>query len=185
MKRLLPSLLFFLISSSIVTIPGPTPKPRVYFSGPCIQDKIIQLIQNERKSIRVAMYAFTNQAVARKLVEAHKRGVRVQCIIDSYQAKNINSVADYLRKNGIAVQVCSPEGFRSCMHLKMWNFESTQLYNTLAHRPCVITGSYNCTYNGTYHNFENIVVLFEQEIFKKSNEHFKKLKQDSQYISKK
>jgi phosphatidylserine/phosphatidylglycerophosphate/cardiolipin synthase-like enzyme len=159
-------------------------QPRVYFKGTDIQAKLIGLIQNEKECIKVAMYAFTDKEVAKKLVAAHKRGVRVECIVDSLTINNQSQIASYLRSQGIPVKEYTAPFFGSSMHLKCWQFKSTKSDGRHGYGPHVMTGSYNCTYNGTYRNVENAIILFGKHIFEEYDDFFKEIKQKSTYISK-
>ncbi len=67
------------------------PPVQVYFSpnGGCT-DAIIKEIDNAKSEILVQAYSFTSTTIAKALLEAHKRGVMVEAILDkSQRSKNI------------------------------------------------------------------------------------------------
>lgn len=159
-------------------------RPIVYFDGRTIKKRLIQLISNEQECIKVAMYMFTDKDIAKKLIEARKRGVRIEPIVDHSTIHSQHGMADKLRDQGIPVMERETLPFHSTMHLKCWLFESTRLNNSYKHQPCVFTGSCNCTYNGAYRNDEMMALLFGKQVFDKSNESFKELKKKSKYVPK-
>ncbi len=158
-------------------------RPILCFGGKDIKRKLVQLISNEQECIKVAMYMFTDKDIAKKLIEARNRGVRVESIVDNSTINSSSGIADKLRDQDIPVMCRRSLPFTSCMHLKYWLFESTRLHDRYNHGPCVFTGSCNCTYNGHYRNDEMMVLLFGSNVFDKSNKNFKDLKKRSKYIS--
>ncbi len=65
-------------------------------------EKLGQLIDSAKKSIRVAMFTFTRRDLAEKLVEAKKRGVDVAVAIDHGTAHNASQkIAAYLKKEKV------------------------------------------------------------------------------------
>ncbi len=59
---------------------------QVYFSpfGGCAQ-AIVKKIGNGRNQILVQAYSFTSRPIAKAFLEAHKRGVKVEAIVDKSQ----------------------------------------------------------------------------------------------------
>lgn len=159
-------------------------RPILCFRGEDIKRKLMQLISNEQECVKVAMYMFTDKDIAKKLIEARKRGVRVEPIVDDSTINSSHGMADKLRDKGIPVMCRESLLFKSCMHLKCWLFESTRLHDRNDYAPCVFTGSCNCTYNGIYCNDEMMVLLFGESVFDKCNRNFKNLKKKSKYIPK-
>ena len=58
----------------------------VYFSphGGCT-DAIVKQLDAARETVLVQAYTFTSAPIAKALMEAHKRGVKVQVILDKSQ----------------------------------------------------------------------------------------------------
>jgi phosphatidylserine/phosphatidylglycerophosphate/cardiolipin synthase-like enzyme len=65
---------------------GDVPPVQVYFSpnGGC-SDAIIKQIGEAKSTIWVQAYSFTSTPIAQALLEAHKRGVKVEVILDKSQ----------------------------------------------------------------------------------------------------
>ncbi|MDX8431510.1 MAG: phospholipase D-like domain-containing protein [Candidatus Algichlamydia australiensis] len=151
MKRILPLILSFGVLFGT---------PQVFFSPQDnLADRLIELIQKEEKSIRIAIYFITNRQIAKELIEAKKRGVHVEMICDpgTYKEK---SAAQYLKENGVLVSLFDPEKGakykkgKPIMHNKFAIFERNS-----DQKPLLWTGSFNFTYAATNKNKENALVI--------------------------
>jgi phosphatidylserine/phosphatidylglycerophosphate/cardiolipin synthase-like enzyme len=62
------------------------PVTKVYFSpqGGCTK-AVVDVLSKAKTSINVQTYSFTSAPIAKALVDAHKRGVKVQVILDKSQ----------------------------------------------------------------------------------------------------
>ena len=74
----------------------------------------------------------------------------------------------YLRKNRTDL-----------MHSKYFIFDKTKLYKKDECLPCVLMGSYNCTYNATFNNIENVTIISEKDAVDKYHQNFCKIKKES------
>ncbi len=151
MKRLL--LLFFLLAFSCSqqpsTVVSSNCEVNVCFSPfqRCTQ-RIINLINNSRKSVDVAMFSFTNRKIARALIRAKSRGVHVRVIIDEGTAKTRHCVLPLLINNNIEVKVKRGSG-GGLMHNKF----------AIVDGKYVITGSFNWTVSAQKRNDENLLIV--------------------------
>jgi phosphatidylserine/phosphatidylglycerophosphate/cardiolipin synthase-like enzyme len=80
----------------------PLPPIQVYFSpkGGCTE-AVVRELNAAKTSVLVQAYSFTSTPIAKALLEAHKRGVRVQVILDKFQRTEKYSEADFLVNVGI------------------------------------------------------------------------------------
>jgi phosphatidylserine/phosphatidylglycerophosphate/cardiolipin synthase-like enzyme len=67
--------------------------------------KVIQAIGQAKTSILVQAYSFTSAPIARALLEAHKRGVQAQVILDKSNQTDKYSAADFLANSGIPTRI--------------------------------------------------------------------------------
>jgi phosphatidylserine/phosphatidylglycerophosphate/cardiolipin synthase-like enzyme len=67
--------------------------------------KIVQAVGQAKTSILVQAYSFTSAPIARALLEAHKRGVQVQVILDKSNQTDKYSAADFLANQGIPTKI--------------------------------------------------------------------------------
>jgi len=78
----------------------------VYFSphGGCT-DAIIRELNKAKNSILVQAYSFTSALIAKALLNAHKRGVKVEVILDKSQRTDEYSSATFFLNQGILVRI--------------------------------------------------------------------------------
>lgn len=89
--------------------------------------RIKKLIDSAKKTIRVAMFTWSRMDFAQALVEASKRGVQAEVVVDHYTGKGASApVVKYLQKNGIFVGL---GGKGSLMHHKFLYVDGKVLVN--------------------------------------------------------
>jgi phosphatidylserine/phosphatidylglycerophosphate/cardiolipin synthase-like enzyme len=126
-------------------------KIRVRFSPRGGAEKLIlEEISRAQKQILVAVFSFTNMKIAKALVDAKNRGVKVYVITDEGQAesKHGRKVIEFLASHGVKVKIKRGSG-GGLMHHK---------YAVIDGR-VVLTGSYNWTYSAEKRNDENLVAI--------------------------
>jgi phosphatidylserine/phosphatidylglycerophosphate/cardiolipin synthase-like enzyme len=81
-------------AKSLILQNAPT---QVYFSpnGGCTE-AIVKEITNAKNGVLVQVYSFTSAPIAKALVEAHKRGVKVEAILDKSQRSEKYTSAAFL-----------------------------------------------------------------------------------------
>ena len=123
------------------------PRMAVYFSphGGCTE-AVIQTIAGAKKSILVEAYSFTSTPIAKALIAAKRRAVRVGVILDKGELANHYSAARLLGRSGVPVAIDS--SFRIA-HSKVMIVDGTT----------VITGSFNFTKCAEASNSENLLVI--------------------------
>jgi phosphatidylserine/phosphatidylglycerophosphate/cardiolipin synthase-like enzyme len=146
---LFPLLLVFLGCQSSTTTIGGSPSISVYFSprGGCTS-AVISQIKMAKKSIDVAIYSFTSRKIAKALIAAHKRGVKIRIVADEGSAISRNSVLPLLESAGIPVRYKRGSG-GGLMHNKY----------AIVDGEVVITGSFNWTVSAEKRNDENLLVI--------------------------
>jgi len=156
---LFPCLLFlvlFLIPSlsyslSMTLTNTPT---QVYFSpnGGCTE-AIIREIDQAKIEILAQAYSFTSQPIVKALLSAHKRGVKVQAILDKIQKSEKYTSAAFLANVGIQTYI---DPAHSIAHNKV----------IVIDRETVITGSFNFTRAAEEKNAENLLIIKSKELAK-------------------
>ena len=122
--------------------------------GNCTQ-LIVNKINAATESIFVQAYSFTSAPIAKALVNASKRRVVVNVILDKTQIKNNQySSAKFLIGQGITTYI---DYKPAIAHNKMIIIDGQT----------VITGSFNFTKAAQLHNAENLLVIKDQELAKK------------------
>ena len=147
----------------------------VYFlakDGYKAQKKICYLFTHAHKSIKIAMYAFTNKKIAKALKIASKHHIKINLIADKEEADYKRSVIKNLAtiKNiNIFLLHGKPyknEGFGK-LHAKIAIIDDKYL----------LTGSANYTYSAFFKNYEYIIIHENKDLIKKFNNFFYELKQ--------
>jgi mitochondrial cardiolipin hydrolase len=117
---------------------------------------IIREIEQAKKELLVAVYAFTNDDLAAAVVQANKRGVAVQIVIDrEYDAVTERSKGKFLEAQKIPLRRLSGlkantlERDAGLMHQKF----------AVIDRKLVFTGSYNWTRAADNLNDENLLLF--------------------------
>jgi PLD-like domain/Metal binding domain of Ada len=91
-------------------------------------------------------YAFTSAPIAKALVEAHKRGVKVLAVLDKSNETDKYSAATFLNNAGIQPLI---DDKHAIAHAKVMVIDSAT----------IITGSFNFTKAAEEKNAENLLVI--------------------------
>jgi phosphatidylserine/phosphatidylglycerophosphate/cardiolipin synthase-like enzyme len=124
----------------------------VYFSpsGGCT-DAIVNALGQAKETILVQAYSFTSAPIAKAVVDAHKRGVKMQVILDKSQRTEKYSSADFLAHAGVPVLI---DDKHQIAHNKIMIIDGE----------IVITGSFNFTTAAEEHNAENLLIIHSKEL---------------------
>jgi phosphatidylserine/phosphatidylglycerophosphate/cardiolipin synthase-like enzyme len=148
-KRLLPVLLAGLVFPLAAQTET---RVAVYFSpGVSCTAAIVRELANAKSSIHLQAYSFTSQWIAKALVDAEKRGVKVVAILDASNRTKNYSAADFLVHEGVETYIDSQH---SIAHNKIIIIDNAT----------VITGSFNFTKAADEKNAENLLVIPDAEI---------------------
>lgn len=154
--------------------------------GDDLQSRLISLIDGEQECIQIAMYLFTDPAIATALCKAHQRGVSVELITDiSCINSRYNKVENLCKK--ISVFVYYPRSKNKnanrapgLMHNKFLVFNKNK-----EDKSFVWTGSANLTKvalaqnnkgNLTRNNEENVVVIDDKKVIQRFSQQFERIK---------
>jgi phosphatidylserine/phosphatidylglycerophosphate/cardiolipin synthase-like enzyme len=141
---------------------------QVYFSprGGCTE-AIVRELTGAQKEILVQAYSFTSRPIAKALVEAHKRGVKTEIILDKSQRREKYSAADFTAHMGIPTYIDSAHAIA---HNKVMIID----------RDVVITGSFNFTKAAEEKNAENMLIIRSRELAKAYLDNWEKHKRHSE-----
>jgi phosphatidylserine/phosphatidylglycerophosphate/cardiolipin synthase-like enzyme len=142
----------------------------VYFSphGGCTE-AVVQALDSADSEVLVQAYSFTSAPIAKALVEAHKRGVKVEVILDKSQRTERYSSADFLAHAGIPTYI---DAAHAIAHNKVMVID----------RDTVVTGSFNFTKAAETRNAENLLVIRSAELADKYRQNWNRhLKHSERY----
>jgi phosphatidylserine/phosphatidylglycerophosphate/cardiolipin synthase-like enzyme len=123
--------------------------PRVtacFTPGENCTDAIVQALGSAKQTVLAQAYSFTSAPIAKALLDAHTRGVRVQAILDKSQRSDKYSSADFLANQGVPVVI---DANHAIAHNKIIVIDGE----------LVITSSFNFTKAAQQKNAENLLRL--------------------------
>jgi len=119
----------------------------VYFSpNGGATEAIVKEIDSAKKEIMVQAYSFTSKPIAKALVDARKRGVKIEAVLDKSQRREKYTSADFVAHAGIPTYIDSSHAIA---HNKI----------IIIDRSTLITGSFNFTKAAEAKNAENMLVI--------------------------
>jgi len=154
--------------------------PQAYFSPEDhLDQKLIELIDGEKKSIRAAIYCFTSRDISEALIRAKKRGVQLEVIADPFSFRPRCQIGKISRLGGkvFLFDAKKVEGKKNqdvIMHHKFCLFGENQEGKSL-----VWTGSFNFTLSAAHYNRENAIILADPSIYERYSQEFERLKKIS------
>ncbi|MGA2069346.1 MAG: phospholipase D family protein [Thermoguttaceae bacterium] len=131
------------------------PPIEVHFSpkGGCTE-AVVRELGAAQQSVLVQAYSFTSAPIAKALVDAHKRGVEVQAVLDKSQGTEKYSSADFVIHAVIPTRI---DAKHAIAHNKVMVIDGQT----------VVTGSFNFAKNAEEHNAENLLVIRDQGLAEK------------------
>lgn len=124
----------------------------MYFSpnGGCT-DAIVKELRKAKSEILVQAYSFTSKEIAKAFIDAHKRGIPIQIILDKSNKSKKYSAGDFTAHMGIPTYIDSRHAIA---HNKI----------IIIDRETVITGSFNFTRAAEEKNAENLLIIHSKEL---------------------
>ena len=119
----------------------------VFFSpkGGCTEALVAE-IKRARREILVLAYSFTSKPIAEALIEAKKRGVHVDIVLDRSQEKEAYSELPMIEEHGLYPHI---DAHHAIAHNKVMVIDKKTL----------ITGSFNFTHQAEMENAENLLII--------------------------
>lgn len=119
----------------------------VYFSpkGGCTE-AVVDALGKAKQTVLVQAYSFTSAPIAKALVDAHKRGVKVTVVLDKSQETEKYSSATFVANAGIPVFI---DDKHKIARNKIILIDETT----------IITGSFNFTKAAEESNAENLLII--------------------------
>lgn len=140
-----------------------------------LETVLINLISAEQEALKIAVFSFTNGAIAQALVAAHQKGINIQLISDTSALKDRFNKLEWLADNGIKSLVYRPSSttiLSDIMHNKFVIFK-----RNVDNKSLLWTGSFNFTKSAQLKNQENVLILDEPYLIDKYDKQFEVIKQ--------
>ena len=147
--------IIFLVLSIIIAIPAfafNVDVTNVCFSpnGGCTES-IVNQIDSAKSEILIQAYSFTSAPIAKAIVNAHKRGVHVEIILDKSNKSAKYSAGDFTAHMGVTTYIDSRHAIA---HNKI----------IIIDKGTVITGSFNFTKAAEEKNAENLLIIRNKKL---------------------
>ena len=143
------------------------PKPVIcecyFFPNPSNEQRVVNMFRTCKKTLDIAIFTFTRDSIAKAILEALQRGVKVRCIGDDGNSKVKGSDVRLLASFGIPCK--TDNNFRFHMHNKMAIIDNS----------VVITGSFNWTNQAINKNQDNILFIEDKKIANQYTDYFNKI----------
>jgi phosphatidylserine/phosphatidylglycerophosphate/cardiolipin synthase-like enzyme len=141
---------------------------KVCFSprGGCTES-IVKEINAAKSEILVQAYSFTSAPIAKALLTAFKRGIKVEVILDKSQRKEKYTSATFLVNSGIPTFI---DDMHAIAHNKIMIIDEET----------VITGSFNFTKAAEEKNAENLLIIRNADLAKIYMENWEKHREHSE-----
>ena len=141
---------------------------QVYFSpNGGATEAVVNALDQATHSVLGQAYSFTSAPIAKALVDAQRRGVKVQVILDRSQRTEKYSEADFLKNSGIPTLI---DAQHAIAHNKIIILDDY----------LVLTGSFNFTKAAEEHNAENLLVINDPVLAKQYIENWHAHEQHSE-----
>jgi phosphatidylserine/phosphatidylglycerophosphate/cardiolipin synthase-like enzyme len=119
----------------------------VYFSpNGGATEAVVRELNAAQTQVLMQAYSFTSAPIAKALVEAHKRGVKILAVLDKSNETDKYSAATFLNNAGIQPLI---DDKHAIAHAKVMVIDSAT----------IITGSFNFTKAAEEKNAENLLVI--------------------------
>jgi len=120
---------------------------QVFFSpkGGCTE-AVIANLDKATNTVLVQAYSFTSAPIAKALVDAKKRGIKVQVVLDKSNKTANYSSADFLLHEGVPTFI---DAKHAIAHNKIMVIDGHT----------ILTGSFNFTYAAQHRNAENAILM--------------------------
>ena len=112
---------------------------------------MVDTLAQAKQSVLMQAYSCTSMPIAEALIAAHRRGVRVEVILDKSQRSERACIAPDLMASGIPVLV---DAAHAIAHNKVMIIDGET----------VVTGSFNFTESAESRNAENLLVIKDREL---------------------
>jgi phosphatidylserine/phosphatidylglycerophosphate/cardiolipin synthase-like enzyme len=109
-------------------------------------EAIVREIDAAKSEVLVQAYSFTSVPIAQALLNAKKRGIRIEAVLDKSQRSERYTAATFLMNAGINVVI---DDRHAIAHNKI----------IIIDRASLITGSFNFSKNADQNNAENLLIL--------------------------
>lgn len=167
--------------SKLLVKPNGTISQALFSPDNDIQTVLVNMINQEKEGIKIAIFCFTQKATSNALLKAQERGVKIEIVADREFAINRASKVPFLANHRMPIWVFQNDQnhmYTPLMHDKFIIFK-----NNFNGKPLLWTGSYNFTLQANERNQENVIITDDIGLIDSFEKQFEVLKSRSLQIS--
>jgi len=158
-------------------VPDGSVKRALFSPDDNVQATLVNLIEHEQESIKIAVFSFTDQTIAHALMRMCAF-IPVELITDPSAFHTPFHKIDQLQEQGVHVYIYDPKRNKAILGDKMHD-KFILFGKNIYDKQLLWTGSPNFTKSAFYYNQENAIILDEPALIKQFNQQFNKLMQRS------
>ena len=143
-----------------------------------LEKKLIDYIDHERASMKIAVFQFTNIEIARAIKRAQLRGVAIEIITDPLCLQDKFNKITWLAQEGLKIYVYNPDASKSTLSNKM-HHKFVIFGKNVNGKKLLWIGSFNFTKSADIANQESVVVLDDEQIMAQFDKQYDRLKERS------
>jgi phosphatidylserine/phosphatidylglycerophosphate/cardiolipin synthase-like enzyme len=160
--------LLVMTMATLAGVPESCPTVPVCFTpGWNCTEAIVHALGEAKRTILVQAYSFTSAPIAKALLDAHKRGIQVQVILDKSQRGEKYSSADFLANQRVPTMI---DANHAIAHNKVMIIDGET----------VLTGSFNFTKAAQEKNAENLLIILDAALAAQYTQNWETHRQHSQ-----
>ncbi|MBN2002308.1 MAG: DUF1669 domain-containing protein [Anaerolineae bacterium] len=154
--------------------PDDTPHPQINLDGTLIENhfesegnvrpRLVELINGAEESVYFLAFSFTDDEIAKAMIDRHRAGIEVRGVIEARNASGTGSDMEAMAKAGIDVL---EDGNPYVMHHKVIIIDGE----------IVTTGSYNFSQSAADKNDENVLIIHNATIAEQYTDEFQRVYQ--------
>lgn len=131
--------------------------------------KIIKCLQQAEKSIDICMFSISHKYLSNEIISAHNRGVLIRIVVSNCILMTQSKELQRFRNAGIII-IFQKDWKNSYMHNKY----------AIVDNKWLIQGSLNWTHQGTFYNWENVIIVDCPSLVEAYSKNFQKIWQTIQ-----
>ncbi len=143
-----------------------------------VEKKLIDIIDQEQESMKIAVFQFTNGQIARAIIRAHCRGVTIEIITDPLCLQDKFNKITWLAQEGLKIFVYNPDANKATLSNKM-HHKFVIFGKNIGGNKLIWMGSFNFTKSADVANQESVVVLDDSQIIAQFDRQYDRLKKRS------
>jgi len=143
-----------------------------------LEKRLIEFIDQEQSSLKIAVFQFTNGEIARAIKRAQERGIAIEIITDPMCLQDRFNKVSWLSQNGLTTYIYNPDMSKATLSNKM-HHKFVVFGKNMNNKKLVWIGSFNFTKSADLANQESVVVLDDEQIITKFEEQYSRLKKRS------